>query len=80
MNCIVIFLLLSLLLVKFHICKDSWNVYKDEDLTCKMAAVASQSISLSPSKLRDDSASPINNWQFYDQLKSEVQVLHNEVK
>ena len=45
-----------------------------------MAAVASQSIGLSPSKPRDDSASCINNWQFYYQLKSEVQVLQNEVK
>jgi hypothetical protein len=31
MNCIVIFLLLPLLLDKFHICKDPWKVNKDED-------------------------------------------------
>ena len=31
MNCIVIFLLLPLLLDKFHICKDPWKVNKHED-------------------------------------------------
>ena len=31
MNCIVIFLLLPLLLDKFHICKDPRKVNKDED-------------------------------------------------
>ena len=46
----------------------------------KMVAVASQPIGLSPSKPRDESASCINNSQFYYQLKSEVQVLQNEVK
>lgn len=32
MNCIVIFLLLPLLLDKFHICKDPRKVNKDEDV------------------------------------------------
>ena len=39
-----------------------------------------QCIRIAPIKLKDDSDFFVNNWQLDDQLKSEVQTLHSEVK